>query len=157
MAAKENDEHKVKKGKDGAFASFPLPPNKPLTQHFQHTVLSRASLRILTCALVLTGLLAFTLMLGQRAYAAGPFTVDTTSDTHCTGFVAQGAPGCTAVTDSGGHISLRSALEDASTLGGTTTIDLPAGTYNLSLGDLVAGTQADTNITIQGAEPQAQP
>ena len=82
---------------------------------------------------------------------AGLFIVNTTSDTHCVGFGSQGAPGCTAATDSGGHISLRSALEEASTAGGTTTISLPAGTYNLSLGDLVAGTQANTNITIQGA------
>jgi predicted outer membrane repeat protein len=82
--------------------------------------------------------------------AAGPFTVNTTSDTHSTGFSSQGAPGSTAVTDSGGHISLRSALEYASTVGGSTTINLPAGTYNLSLGDLVAGTAANTTIYLHG-------
>jgi hypothetical protein len=95
--------------------------------------------------------LAFNLVPGQPVQAAGPFTVNTTSDTHCSGFISQFAPGCTSAIDSGGHISLRSALEEASTSGGTTTITLPAGTYNLSLGDLVAGTQANTTINIQGA------
>ncbi len=81
---------------------------------------------------------------------AATYTVNTTSDTHSLGFSSQGAPNSTAVTDSAGHISLRSALEYASTVGGSTTINLPAGTYNLSLGDLVAGTAANTTIDVQG-------
>ncbi len=90
------------------------------------------------------------LAMPAAALIAGPYTVNTTNDTHCVGFVAQDAPGCTSVTDSGGNISLRSALEAANTLGGSTQINVPAGTYNLSLGDLVAGTQANTTIYIHG-------
>jgi fimbrial isopeptide formation D2 family protein len=149
------DEHKVEKGKDRTFVSSVPSHNTPFTRHLRQTVLTGALLRILTFALLVTGLLALTLTLGQTAYAAGPFNVNTTNDTHCTGFVSQNAPGCTAVTDGSGNISLRSALEDASTLGGTTTINLPAGTYNLTLGDLVAGTQANTNITIHGTGTSA--
>ena len=59
--------------------------------------------------------------------------------------------------DSSSKTSLRSALESASsqTAGGTWTINLPAGTYNLSLGDLPVGTYPNTTITIlgQGAGP----
>ncbi len=96
------------------------------------------------------GLFLACLMVANAVRAAGPFTVNTTSDSHSTGFSSQSAPGSTAVTDSGGHTSLRSALEYASTVGGSTTINLPAGTYNLSLGDLVAGTAANTTIYIHG-------
>ena len=116
---------------DRALVSFAPSHNTPFTRHLRHPVLTGALLRMLTFALVVTGLLALTLTFGQTAYAAGPFTVDTTSDTHCTGFVSQSAPGCTAVTDGSGHISLRSALELANTAGGATTINLPTGTYNL--------------------------
>jgi hypothetical protein len=105
---------------------------------------------ILVSALLLASLV-FSLTPLQPARAAGPFTVNTTSDTHCFGFISQSAPGCTSATDSGGNISLRSAMEYASTAGGTTTINLPSGTYNLSLGDLVAGTLANTNITLNGS------
>ena len=82
--------------------------------------------------------------------AAGPYTVNTTTDTHSVGFSSQSSPGSTAPTDSTGHYSLRSALEYASTVGGSTTITLPTGTYNLTLGDLVAGTAANTTIYING-------
>ncbi len=105
---------------------------------------------ILAAAILMAGLV-FNIAPYQYSYAAGPFTVNTTNDTHCSGFSSQGSPSCGAVTDGSGHISLRSALEEASTAGGTTTINLPAGTYHLSLGDLAAGTGADTNITIHGA------
>ncbi len=115
----------------------------------QRSLFIRFTALFLAASVIAT--LALTLAPSQPVQAAGPFTVNTTNDTHCTGFSAQGSPNCTAVTDSGGHISLRSALEEASTAGGSTTITLPAGTYNLSLGDLVAGTQANTTITIQGA------
>src|SRR5579863_1923184 len=86
----------------------------------------------------------------ETLHAAGPYTINTTSDTHSVGFSSQGTPGSTAPTDSNGHFSLRSVLEYASTVGGTTIINLPAGTYNLTLGDLVAGTAASTTIYING-------
>ncbi len=84
------------------------------------------------------------------AFAGGPYTVDSTTDAHCLGFVSQTAPGCTSITYDGNHISLRSALEYASTSGGATIIDLPPGTYNLTLGDLIAGTRPNTAITLHG-------
>jgi CSLREA domain-containing protein/uncharacterized repeat protein (TIGR01451 family) len=83
--------------------------------------------------------------LAGPALAAGPFTVNTTVDTH------DATPGNAVCADSGGQCSLRAAIEEASASGGTTTINLPAGTYALSLGDLIVGTQANTTITINGA------
>ncbi len=98
--------------------------------------------------------LAAVVLLAQGAYAASTLTVNTTSDTHSVGFSS--APGSaaptasTASTDSGGHTSLRSALEFASISGGTWVINLPVGTYSLSLGDLVVGVVAGTTIAVQG-------
>ena len=77
--------------------------------------------------------------------AAGPFAVNTLSDTH------DFNTGDGLCSDATSKCSLRAALEQANASGGTTTINLPAGTYNLSLGDLIAGTQANTSITIHGA------
>jgi hypothetical protein len=53
---------------------------------------------------------------------------------------------------SDGHATtqLRGALEAADALGGTHTINLPAGTYNLTLGTIAFGNNAQ-NITIIGA------
>ena len=81
----------------------------------------------------------------KPASAAGPFTVNTLNDTH------DANTGDVLCADAAAKCSLRAALEQASASGGATTINLPAGTYNLSLGDLIAGTQANTNITIHGA------
>lgn len=111
-------------------------------------ILRRFGIAFLLASLISS--LVFTLLPADIAFAVGSFAVNTTSDSHCTGFSSQGAPGCSSATDSGGNISLRSALEFANTSGGTTTISVPQGTYNLSLGDLVAGTQANTNITVHG-------
>ncbi len=85
-----------------------------------------------------------------RPASAATFTVSTTADGHSQGFSSQGAPNSSNATTDGTHTSLRSALEFASTQGGSATINLPAGTYNLSLGDLVAGVQANTTIYIHG-------
>ena len=79
----------------------------------------------------------------QPAAAAGPFTVNTTADTH-------DANTGDGVCSDGSACSLRAALEQANASGGSTTINLPPGTYNLSLGDLIAGTQANTAITLHG-------
>lgn len=123
-----------------------------MARHTAHRTNGTARLALLLLLCMAGGLLTTpAFALGAAAPVPGPYTVNTTADTHCTGFAAQGAPACGAVTDSGGNISLRSALEAANTLGGNTTINLPAGTYNLSLGDLVAGTAPNTTITIHGA------
>jgi hypothetical protein len=88
---------------------------------------------------VLVSLLA---ALGARA--AGPFTVNTTSDTHAT------APASSA-NDATAHISLRSAIEAANAQAGATTISVPAGTYPLSLGELSVAPNGIKTITITGA------
>ncbi len=69
------------------------------------------------------------------------FTVDTTLDT-VDNFTGDGI-----CADSGGHCSLRAAIEEADQDGGTTQINLPAGTYNLSLDQL----QVNTTISLLGA------
>ncbi len=99
----------------------------------------------LVLAALLIGSLIFSLDPSKPAIAAGPFSVNTTNDTHD----ANTGDGICA--DVNGACSLRAALEQANASGGSTTINLPAGTYNLTLGDLIAGTQANTNITIDGA------
>jgi hypothetical protein len=85
--------------------------------------------------------LAFLFAFAQRAQAAGPFTVNTTNDTHA---VTAG----TSANDSGGHISVRSAIEAANAQAGATTINVPPGTYNLTFGELDVATNAGKTITI---------
>jgi hypothetical protein len=56
--------------------------------------------------------------------------------------------------DTSGRITLRSALEAANHLGGTNTITLPGGTYNLSLNkgatDPAGGLYVGNNVNLQG-------
>jgi len=75
---------------------------------------------------------------------AGNFTVNTTADTHAV------SPG-TSPNDSGGNISLRSAIEAANAQAGPSTITLPAGTYTLSLGELSVAPNGSKTNTITGA------
>jgi hypothetical protein len=94
------------------------------------------------------GLLVATLSLlaAQPARGAGPFTVTTTSDTHA-------VTPASSPNDSGGQISLRSAIEAANAQSGATTINVPAGTFNLTLGELgVAPSGLKTNVIV-GAGP----
>ena len=84
----------------------------------------------------------FALLPAQTLRAAGPFTVNVTTDTHA-------ASPATSPNDAGGHISFRSAIEAANAQAGATTINLPPGTYNLSLGELaVAPNGGKTNMII---------
>ena len=80
----------------------------------------------------------------ERAQAAGPFTVNTTGDTHAV--AAASSP-----SDSGGHISVRSAIEAANAQSGATTINVPAGAYNLTLGELAIALSGGKTNTILGA------
>ncbi|HTZ17308.1 MAG TPA: PKD domain-containing protein [Dissulfurispiraceae bacterium] len=89
---------------------------------------------LLRCSFAAVFALSFLLLFAGAVYAA-TLTVNTTSDSHTCG----------------SPCSLRGAIEAANTAGGTSTINLPAGTYNLSLGELQVGTSAGTNITISGA------
>src|ERR1035438_1143716 len=82
----------------------------------------------------------------QPVRAAGPFTVNITSDTHA-------ATPASSPNDSGGHISLRSAIEAANAQAGATTTNVPAGTYNLSLGELgIASNGNKTNVIVRSEE-----
>ncbi len=76
--------------------------------------------------------------------AAGPFTVNITTDSHA---VSAGA----SPNDSAGHISVRSAIEAANAQAGATTINIPPATYSLSLGELDVATNGGKTITIQAS------
>jgi uncharacterized repeat protein (TIGR01451 family) len=73
------------------------------------------------------------------------FNVNSLADTHATDL--------TKGTDASGHITLRSAIEAANHLGGSNTINVPAGTVNLTLGVLDIRAQLDVLnfLTINGA------
>ncbi|HSE11599.1 MAG TPA: Ig-like domain repeat protein [Rudaea sp.] len=88
-------------------------------------------------------------VLAGPALAAGPFTVNTTNDTH------DANAGDGLCSDGSGQCSLRAALEQANASTGATTINLPPGTYNLTIGALIAGTAANTNISIHGTGTSA--
>jgi hypothetical protein len=70
--------------------------------------------------------------------APAAFTVNTFSDTNVNDF--------TKGTDATGHVSLRSAIQTANHLGLSNTISLPAGTYDLTLGQL----NIRNNLTLTG-------
>ncbi len=70
--------------------------------------------------------------------APAAFTVNTLADTD--------AIDLTKGTDKTHHVSLRSALQAANHLGLSNTISLPAGTYDLSLGQL----DIKNNLTLTG-------
>ncbi len=75
---------------------------------------------------------------------AAVFDVDTANDTHAANPVA-------SPLDNSGHVSLRSAIEAANTQTGEMTINLPAGIYNLTLGELSLAPNGTKTLTIAGA------
>lgn len=89
-------------------------------------------------------LISLALGLIQPAWGAGPFTVDITGDTHAVSPAA-------SPNDSGGHVSLRSAIEAANAQASPTTINVPSGTINLSLGELAVAPNGSKSISIVGA------
>ena len=116
-------------------------------QRFHRALVSLASRRGLSYAAVLLVFLAlaFSVMPRWVVLAGGPFTANTSNDTH------DAILGNGACADTNGQCSLRAAIEEATALGGATTINLPSGTYNLSLGELKTGNTAGTIITLSGA------
>ncbi len=91
------------------------------------------------------GMICFLVSLASAGWvSAATFNVNTLSDTHAVN------PSAGTGLDSTGKISLRSALEVVESIGGTQTINLPAGTYNLSLGTITFGDVAQ-NVSIAGA------
>jgi len=83
----------------------------------------------------------------QAVQAAGPFTVNTTADTQ------DSMPGNGVCADANGFCSLRAAVEEANANTTATTIHLPAGTYNLTLGALDVAPNGSRTITITGSGP----
>jgi hypothetical protein len=79
-----------------------------------------------------------------QSRAAGPFTVNTDSDTHA-------AHPSTSPDDANANISLRSAIEAANAQTGATIVHVPAGAYTLSLGELDLSPNGSATITISGA------
>ncbi|GAP12605.1 protein containg conserved repeat domain/CSLREA domain [Longilinea arvoryzae] len=79
------------------------------------------------------------------AQAAGPFTVNTSADSH------DAAPGNGLCIDPTGQCSLRAAIEEASLSAASTTISLPAGTYDLTLGELQIAPDGNRTIVLNGA------
>src|SRR5437879_210049 len=87
------------------------------------------------------------LIAGSAQSPAGIFTVNTTNDSHATNPITG--------TDASGHISLRSAIEAANTQPSLALlphmINVPPGTYNLTLGsDILIGGALAHGFTIHG-------
>ena len=100
--------------------------------------------------LVLSLLVAGQVALGiSSAAAATVFNVTTTAD------IAANTGACgnsTILTaPSPANLSLREATCLANNNGGTSTINIPAGTYDLANGELQAGTHAGQNVTLAGS------
>ena len=100
----------------------------------------------------LLGALAAGLLLGASAVAhAATFTVDITAD------AVDAVPGDGICATAAGACSLRAAVQEANALAGPDTIDLPAGTYVLTLAGPAedAGASGDLDVhdtlTITGA------
>ena len=77
--------------------------------------------------------------------AQDTFTVNTTNDTDASN------PASGVCADSGGHCSIRAALDVANTINQTVTINIPAGTYSLTLGVLAVTDPAGVQFLGAGA------
>jgi len=102
---------------------------------------------LLTALMVMLALLAAPALSTQAVQAAGPFTVTTTFDS------LDAAPGNGVCANAGGFCSLRAAIEEANASSAPTTINLPAGTYNLTLGALDVAPNGSRTIVINGSGP----
>ena len=93
-------------------------------------------------------LLAFFIMCFSGTVSALTYNVTSTTD-----FAYTAINNSTGVITAGagvGQVTLRSAIQAADATGGTHTINVPAGTYNLVRGSIIFGNGAQ-NITISGA------
>ncbi|HEV3293904.1 MAG TPA: CSLREA domain-containing protein, partial [Streptosporangiaceae bacterium] len=98
--------------------------------------------------LLTAGMAAWVPGVAQGQASVLSFTVNTTADAHDT------HPGDGICADAAGRCTLRAALEEAnaSPPGSTVRITVPAGTYDLTLGSLTAGSASDRlNVTVDGA------
>ncbi|MBS1796610.1 MAG: Ig-like domain repeat protein [Acidobacteria bacterium] len=97
---------------------------------------------IITRSLLLFGFWTIIALLGAAVGRAATITVDRTDDT-----AAAAAAVCSAAAN---DCSLRGALAYADTHSGT-TVSVPAGTYSLTIDELVVGGAANLSTTIVGA------
>jgi hypothetical protein len=93
-----------------------------------------------------SGLVLLGLAAAGPAQASTTLTVTTTSDTS-----PASGPCVSGTTTPPSPLSLRDAVCVANNLGGTVTISVPSGTYDLSHGELDAGINSGQNVTISGA------
>jgi hypothetical protein len=84
-------------------------------------------------------------------FAAAVFAVNTTVDAHLSGTAAPGTCVAASPPAPADSCSLRAAIEAANTSGTAVEIDLPAGSYPLSLGQLVITDPGGINIVGAGA------
>jgi len=97
---------------------------------------------------VLLVLLGQFVLLPEKASAAGTtFTVSTTADIAANA----GACGNSAITTPPSPLSLREATCLANNVGGTVTINVPAGHFILANGELAPGANSGQNVSIVGA------
>jgi len=91
--------------------------------------------------------LAIGMLLATSSAMAATFAVNTTTDTN------DSTPGDAICADAGGACSLRAAIEEANSLAGADSVNVPAGNYLLSQGslainDAVTVTGAYTKLTV---------
>ena len=85
----------------------------------------------------------------ENRLAPATFTVNTTDDT------PDAHPGDGTAHDASGHVSLRSAVTEADTLGGANTIVVPAGTYRLTRASTLGDLSITDGLTLSGAGASA--
>lgn len=107
---------------------------------------SARSVRAAIAGVSALALVALGLVFAEPAAAATTITVGTTADTD-----ANGACANPAVTTPASPTSLRNALCVANNIGGASTVTVPAGTYTLSGGALVIGTDPGTSVELHAS------
>jgi hypothetical protein len=101
---------------------------------------------LLMAPVTVLSLLALALVPASPAAASTTLSVTTTADSN-----PASGPCASGSTTPPSPLSLRDALCVASNLGGAVTVSVPAGTYDLSFGQLQAGLNSGDNVTIDGA------
>ncbi|MCP4422222.1 MAG: CSLREA domain-containing protein, partial [Chloroflexi bacterium] len=98
---------------------------------------------VITAVIILS---LFTSLTNNSLQAAGPYTVNTTSDT------VDVNPGDGTCADSGGLCSLRAAIQEANAFPGDDLITLSAATYTLSIGGTGEDAGATGDLDIDSAD-----
>ncbi len=115
--------------------------NGPYMMNINYRIIGTSFLKVKMHLTVLSLLLS---LFAVSVLTAATFNVNTFVDSHAAN------PASGSGFDAGGNVSLRSAIETADSIGGTNTINLPEGTYTLTLGEIKFGNKAQ-DLTISGA------